>query len=91
MNVMNQAAKMSDAAFITKAPDFLRLSWDQILIKSKCLDKCRQQTPARNGDIRKMIRRIVKNTMSGGGDVAEPVTDTDSDAGLTLSEDQVTF
>ena len=88
---MDPAARMSDAEFITKAPDFLRLSWDNHLIKSRSLDKCRQQTPGRNGDIRKMIRRIAKNTMSGGRNVAEPVTDTDSDAGLTLPEDQVTF
>ena len=88
---MDPAARMSDAEFITKAPDFLRVCWDNHLIKSRSLDKCRQQTPGRNGDIRKMIRRIAKNTMSGGRNVAEPVTDTDSDAGLTLSEDQVTF
>ena len=88
---MNPGARMSDAEFITKAPDFLRLSWDNHLIKSKSLEKCRQQTPGRNGDIRKMIRKITKGMMLGGRDVAEPVTDTDSDAGLTLSEDQVTF
>ena len=88
---MDPGARMSDAEFITRAPDFLRLSWDNHLIRSKSLEKCRQQTPARNGDIRKMIRKITKNTMSGGGNVAELVTDTDSDAGLTLSEDQVTF
>ena len=88
---MNPGAKMSDAEFITKAPDFLRLSWDNHLIKSKSLEKCRQQTPGRNGDIRKVIRKIVKNTMSGGGNVTELVTDTDSDAGPTLSEDQVAF